>query len=473
MSALVVSSIMDLSANEKLTLQAEQSALPPALLADMAQQFVSRRNWSRPEIEAYQQRQLQILLHHSVRHSHYYAETIGPYLAKGAPFEDYPSLTKQQVMDNFDRIVTDKALTRRTIEQHLDGDQAGTLLLGRYRTLTSSGSTGQRGIFVYDEAAWLNVIAVMARVQRSMGMTPQSRIVGIGAPGPIHISNRMFAERRALMPDVPRLDVTMPIEYVVNRLNDYQPESIITYPSFIRVLAREQEAGNLQIKPKMFRSAAEALLPDLVDIVQDVWGCSVFEGYACTEAGSVANECLQQSGMHLAEDQLIFESVDDADRNVAEGTQGSKCLITPLGNLAMPLIRYELSDLVTLTKDPCPCGEHSRRILSMEGRREDRLTFISVDGKTVEFGAVELKAALTAMQGIKQYQLLHRKNELGLRIVMAQGASKIDVQHSAEDVLTSSLRSKGVILSKIEIEFVDDIKRSNVSAKEQQFARMK
>ncbi len=463
---------MELSANELLTLQAEQSALPSSLLADMVQQFLVRTNWSRLEIESFQQRQLKILLHHSVRHSHYYAETIGPLLAKGAPFEDYPSLTKQQLMDNFDRIVTDKALTRRIIEQHLDGDQAGTLLLGKYRTLTSSGSTGQRGILAYDEAAWLNVIALMARVQRNMGMTPQSRIVGIGAPGPMHISNRMFAERRAMMPDVPRLDVTMPIEYVVRRLNDYQPESIITYPSFIRALAHEQEAGNLRIEPKMFRSAAEALLPDLVDIVQDVWGCSVFEGYACTEAGSIANECLQKKGMHIVEDNLIFESVDDANRNVAEGTQGSKCLITPLGNLTMPLIRYELSDLVTLTKDPCPCGGHSRRILSIEGRREDRMSFTSIDGKTVEFGAVELKAALTTMQGIKQYQLLHRQNELGLRIIAAGGANKIDVQRGVLDALTLSLRSKGIDLSRIEIEFVDNIERSNISAKQQQFARM-
>jgi phenylacetate-CoA ligase len=375
-------------------------------------------------------------------------------------------------MDNFDRIVTDKTLTRRTVEQHLDGDQAGTLLLGKYRTLTSSGTTGQRAILVYDEAAWLNVISSMARVQRNMGMTPQSRIVGIGAPGPMHISNRMFAERRATMPDVPRLDVTMPIEYVVNKLNDYQPESIITYPSFMRVLAREQEAGNLRIEPKMFRSAAEALLPDLVKIVQGVWGCPVFEGYACTEAGSIANECLQQTGMHIAEDHLIFESVDDSNRNVAEGTQGDKCLITPLGNLAMPLIRYELSDLVTLTKDPCPCGQHSRRILSIEGRREDRMSFTSVDGKTVEFGAVELKAALTVMQGIKQYQLLHRQNELGLRIVTAEGANRIDVQRGALDVLTLCLSNKGIVLSGIEIVFVNNIEQSNISAKQQQFARM-
>jgi len=79
------------------------------------------------------------------------------------------------------------------------------------------------------------------------------------------MTNRLFAELRAGRADVPGLAVTTPLREVVEALNAYQPEALITYPSFIRRLAEEQRAGRLRIAPRQFCSAAETLTQDVRD----------------------------------------------------------------------------------------------------------------------------------------------------------------------------------------------------------------
>ncbi len=63
-------------------------------------------------------------------------------------------LTKAELMEHFDDIVTDSRLSLAGLEAHLSTVETGTYLLGRYTALTSGGSSGQRGVFVYDWDAW-------------------------------------------------------------------------------------------------------------------------------------------------------------------------------------------------------------------------------------------------------------------------------------------------------------------------------
>ena len=69
-------------------------------------------------------------------------------------------------MANFDRIVTDKRLTRALVEQHLSSAQVGAALIGEYFVLATGGTTGERGIFVYDHLGWELAVANLLRFQR-------------------------------------------------------------------------------------------------------------------------------------------------------------------------------------------------------------------------------------------------------------------------------------------------------------------
>jgi phenylacetate-CoA ligase len=80
----------------------------------------------------------------------------------------------------------------------------------------------------------------------------------------------------------------------------------------------------------------------------------VLNGYGTTEAGMLGTECDLAAGVHIVEDMVVFESVDEASRPVVPGIPGAKVLVTTLYESPLRLIRYEISDVVTLEADPCP-----------------------------------------------------------------------------------------------------------------------
>ena len=283
--------------------------------------------------------------------------------------------------------MTDSRLTRALVEQHAGTMNAGHLLLDEYRVAATGGSSGQRGIFVYDQDAWVLTIANIRRMQRLMGWPPGTKVLGIGAPSPVHLSNRLYAEGRVAYPDAPRLSVITPIEEVVEALNRFRPDVISTYPSFMRRLAEEQIAGRLRIAPIAMRSVAEALSPDVRALARTTWNIPVANNYASTEAGIMGMECRHLNGIHLCEDMIILEIVDDRNQPCPAGITGSKALVTTLFNRTLPIIRYEFSDLLTKIEGACACGCPFLRITDIEGRREEMLYVWTPDGRKVEVHA--------------------------------------------------------------------------------------
>ena len=80
-----------------------------------------------------------------------------------------------------------------------------------------------------------------------------------------------------------------------------------------------------------------------------------FDLYGCTE-GLFGSECEHHQGIHLFEDTTLVENVDADGQPVPAGQPGARLLVTNLHNLVQPLLRLEVTDLVTIDPDPCPCG---------------------------------------------------------------------------------------------------------------------
>lgn len=430
-----------------------------------AAELLERNTWSRDRLSAYQEERLQHALRHAVGASAFYKEMIGELVAKGAPLNEFPVLTKRELMANFDQIVTDKRLTRALIEQHLESPQAGSLLLGEYLVAATGGTSGERGVFVYNRQAWLSVTANIVRFLGTLGVLPNTRSIGIGAPSPIHLSNRFYAELRAGRPGAPALDVTMPVEHVVNALNSYQPEALTTYPSFMRVLVHEQQSGRLKISPRFFRSGAEALTAEVKELVRSVWNVPVFNGYASTEVGVMGQECEHQSGLHLAEDLSVYEVVDEQNRPLPVGVPGTKILVTTLTNPTLPLIRYELTDVVTLAAGTCRCGLPFARLASIEGRREEVLRFPRNGGGVIEVHAIRLHSPLIGMEGLRQFQLAQLPDGLQISISVRPELDSEAMRLKTEQTIRTVLEKLGAAAMKIDVKVVDGIARVGSGAK--------
>lgn len=106
----------------------------------------------------------------------------------------------------------------------------------------------------------------------------------------------------------------------------------------IRSLAYEQLAGQLKIAPRSVNSSSEVLTGEARAAATRAWNIAPFNVYAATETGGIAAECDQHRGMHLFEDLVIPEVVDDDYNPVSLGEPGSRLLVTVLFSRTVPLL---------------------------------------------------------------------------------------------------------------------------------------
>lgn len=413
-----------------------------------------------------QQEQLRAILKHAATHSAYYRDVVGRLRSPDIALPALPVTTKKTLLEQFDRIVTDPRLSLAQAERHLASEQAAEPLFGEYRVFASGGTTGQRAIAIYDQAAWSFMVDSLRGILALQGIHPDTRFVGIGSPTPLHVTHRLFPEIRSPGTQAPRLNVTTPLPQVVDALNAYQPEIVMTYPSFIRRLAEEQVAGRLRIKPRQLSSTAETLTANVRELALSTWGASVLNIYGATEVGLIGAECHETRGLHVAQDRIIVEVVDEENRPVPAGVAGHKLLVTTLFNRVLPLIRYEFSDLVTLAEGPCPCGRQGLRLAAIQGRREDMLTMPARNGGRVGVHVFHLEGPLLRIPAVRQFQITPQPTGLLVRVVLRQAERVNDVVQFVARTLESELERVGAVVKGLTVEAVSDIARTGTGAKE-------
>jgi phenylacetate-coenzyme A ligase PaaK-like adenylate-forming protein len=379
-------------------------------------ELLERDRWSRDELLAHQQRRLDDLYAHAAEHSPYYRDA----LAGGDP----PVLTKQTLMDEWDRIVCDPRLKRAEVEAHAASARAAEPYLGEFEVFSTSGASGLRGLFVYGARDWETVVAHAMRVVARTGARPGARTIGIGAPPGVHMSQRIFGRLQSAG-EVPRLSALTPLPEMVTALNGFQPEILFGYPSVVALLAAEQLAGRLRIGPRLMTLGSEPVTPEVRDKVQHAWGLDPGEYYATTEAPTLAASTPDHPrALELFEDQFVVEIVDEHDRAVAPGAAGAKVLVTNLELRALPLIRYELADRVVESPEPNPAGRPYRHLAAIDGRTADTLTFPGRAGGTVSVLPLRLGGPFAGLPQVRQFQIVHDPGGLEVRLVLDPNASR-------------------------------------------------
>ena len=103
--------------------------------------------------------------------------------------------------------------------------------------------------------------------------------------------------------------------------------------------------------------------PDSVTAAcEEILGSRLFPHYGSREmALGGAITCPAHEGMHLRENHVIAEIVDEEGRVLPEGEYG-ELVITTIGMEAMPLVRYRTGDMTRILPGPCPCGSHVLRL---------------------------------------------------------------------------------------------------------------
>lgn len=387
----------------------------------------------RDPVEAFQRERLDALVAHARARSAFYRDWDGG------------TLDKATMMERFDEIVTDPRLRRDALLAHVEGLRGEELYLGRYRAMTTSGSSGRKGLFVYDRPEWIALMAQFLRYTATAGVRPRFprrlRIAVVLSPNGRHMSRRCARSVDVGVHRVLALSVTQPMSELVARLNAYRPQSLSSFPTIAVQLAEEQRAGRLRIAPELISLSSELLTDEMADRVEETWGVRPHNLYASTE-GLWGVDCAEHAGIHLFEDMVRVENVDERGAPVPDGEPGAKLLITNLFNYTQPLLRLELPDAVTIAADPCACGRTLRRMQSIAGRSDDVLTLSGVRVHPLQF------AVISRDRDVVEFQVV----QTGAASVRVLVVAHDDVCARLRDAVTERLRALGVPDPVVEVE---------------------
>jgi len=362
-------------------------------------------------------------------------------------------MTTGDLMAHWDEIVTEPRLRLDLVEKHLAGLTGDAYLLGEFHAVASGGSSGQRGVFVYGWDAWATAHAGFLRplVRETMTAPDMAGAPGraavIAAQHPAHMSAALAETFAGSAAEVRSFPVTLPVAEIVAGLNQWQPAMLLGYPTALALLAAEARAGRLRISPRRVIASSEPLLPETRQALERAFGAPVANMYGTSEAGPMAVGCWRGTGMHLCDDLVIVEPADQDGRPVPPGTASARVYVTAPANPVLPLIRFELTDQVTVTGTACPCGSAHTLIADVQGRLEDAFRYPG--GATIHphvFGS-----ALRRDAGIVTYQV--RQTPAGAE-VLAVGAPGDPA--GLESALVSELRRHGLADPAVTVRTVDE-----------------
>ena len=389
--------------------------------ARLSRELAERARWPRERLARFQQQRLDELVSHAVQRSAFYRERTDRTSGR-VELGRLPTLDKTTMMDRFDELVTDPRLRRDELLAHAEALSGDALHLGRYRAMTTSGSSGRKGLFVYDRPAWAAMIAQFLRYNAMVGIRPRLprrlRVAALGAATASHMSRRIAQTVDVGLHRVLSLPVTLPLTQLKQELERFQPQFINAYPSVAVLLAEEQLAGRLRIAPEAMSTSSELRTPAMTARIQEAFGVRPFDFYGTTE-GLWGAECEHHTGIHLFEDMTIIENVDEDGRPVPDGQPGAQLLVTSLFNRTQPLIRLQVADAVTLDPDPCPCGRTLRRIRSIHGRSDDVLELPGTGAATITVHPLQF-AVVARDRDVVEFQVVQEGPRLRL-LVVARG----------------------------------------------------
>ena len=414
----------------------------------------SHERWTRAELLARQAEALEDVRAFAVDRSPFYRE-----LHRGlerAPLSALPVVTKQQLMERFDDVVTDRAIRLADVEAYLDHAAATDLFRGHYRVSATGGTTGRRGVFLANEAEWRTVLASYSRAYDwaglRVGLTNRLRMAVVSSRNPSHQSAIVGATVASRFVPTLRLDATQPIDEIVRDLNVFQPSALVGYASVLGVLAEEQRAGRLGLELKGIFSASEVLTEDLRGRIRTAFGAAPTNVYAATETAGLASEC-RLGRLHAYEDLVMTEIVDDRDQPVGLGEFGARLLVTVLFARTQPLIRYELSDRVQRLDQACPDGLPFGLIGGIEGRQEEVLTLAGV--------RVHPNVLHTALESVpvSGWQVIEENG--ALRVLLARPVAPL-LEADVALRVSSELAGVGVHGVAVEVSVVPEIPRTRL-----------
>jgi len=407
---------------------------------------LKRSQWLTPEqTRDIQERKLRDLIHQAYHHVGYYRDLFDRLGLTPADIRTIDDLRRLPLLD------------KKTVRKHLYFD----LLSDNHDKkkmlrITTSGSTGEPFVLYAEkyqlEMRWAATLRSMEWTGYRFG-DRQARLwhQTIGMSWGQVIRERVDAlfNRRLFIPAYEMSDRNLPDSMA--KLRKFNPVLIDGYAESFNFLAHYIKHHGLQgVNPRGIISSAQALPEQSREVIENAFGCRVFDKYGSREFSGIAYESDGHDGHLVVAENYIVEILKEG-RPALPGELG-EVIITDLNNRCTPFIRYRIGDLAVAMDSgtPSPCGRGLPRIGRIEGRAQ--AVIIGANGNYVP-GTFFMHYFKDYDYVVRQFQIIQeRLGHLTLKIVKAD---RFNDQLFGE-ILDGLRRYVGTEME-IEVEFVDSI----------------
>lgn len=219
-------------------------------------------------------------------------------------------------------------------------------------------------------------------------------------------------------------------------LADLGVTGFVGTPSFLLTLLEAARAAGVRHGLRRAFVIAEMLPESLRRRLEADFGVVATQGYGTADLGSVAYECGERTGMHVARE-TVLEVIDPHTGQAVAAGEPGEAVVTAL-NPVYPLLRFGTGDLVAMAEGPCPCGRTAPRIARVVGRIGEA---VKVRGMFVH--PAEVARIVAQFPGAGRAQVVVRRpadvDEMTVRVEWRPGAAAPDLP-ALREALVAGLR---------------------------------
>lgn len=177
-----------------------------------------------------------------------------------------------------------------------------------------------------------------------------------------------------------------------------------TYALRLVEVAREEgfDLSTIPMRTTIHAGEPGASVPATKARIETAWGAKCFDHAGASEVGAHSFECQPRPGTtHAIDSEFIVEVIDPTTGRPTSTGETGELVITNLGRIGFPVIRYRTGDIVSVDDAPCPCGRTFTRFAGgIIGRADD---MVMVRGVNIYPAAVE--NLVRSHQAVDEYRV--------------------------------------------------------------------
>ena len=244
----------------------------------------------------------------------------------------------------------------------------------------TSGTTGPAKRVFYTETDTAHTVGFFAAGISEMLQAGEKCFIAFPFTGPFGLGD-LIAQAVERLGGIPiRAGFGQTFGEMLALIKETQPETYIGFPVTLLSLAR-MYGEYFPIKRALV--SGDACPKGVMEELEKVLGNKLYPHYGSRECGlGGAVTCPAFEGMHLRENHIIPEIIDEHGNVLPDGEYG-ELVLTTIGSDAMPLIRYRTGDYTRILP-PCSCAGVTKRIDAVS-RREEAFPIEKLDSRLFQF----------------------------------------------------------------------------------------